>query len=145
MPENPYGKIEELERQCTNKQLLFARYYAAGNNQTESAIAAGYSKSTAVVQASRLLTNVKVLRLIDALRFENRILDSVDRERKLQHLSHVMQYGEYAQVISAIRVHNQMTGDDKSMKVDKDSDRFQELIKRIRASKDYAGQYKPKQ
>jgi phage terminase small subunit len=49
------------------RREIFAREYVIDLNATRAAIAAGYSAKTAESSGSRLLSNVKVSRLIDAL------------------------------------------------------------------------------
>lgn len=44
----------------SDKRLSFVVHYMATNNVTQAAISAGYSKSTAKQQGSRLLTNVDI-------------------------------------------------------------------------------------
>lgn len=83
----------------TNKQKLFANWYVALKfNSTQAAIQAGYSERTAASQASRLLKNVNVQKLIhqkikkalsetDRLTFE--WLSDVERIQKA-HLRDIM-------------------------------------------------------
>lgn len=49
------------------RQETFAREYVIDSNGTRAAIAAGYKESSATEQASRLLTKVKVQRIIQQL------------------------------------------------------------------------------
>ncbi|WP_367417146.1 terminase small subunit [Snodgrassella alvi] len=51
-----------------DKQELFARNMAAGQNQAESCINAGYSKNGAAAAASRLMRNPEILARIEELR-----------------------------------------------------------------------------
>jgi phage terminase small subunit len=44
----------------TKKQRIFVKEYLVDSNATRAAKAAGYSKASATVIGSRLLTNVKV-------------------------------------------------------------------------------------
>lgn len=53
------------KQELTPKQLAFVREYMIDRNGTQAAIRAGYSAKTANEQASRLLANVKVARLVD--------------------------------------------------------------------------------
>lgn len=50
----------------TAKQRLFVTEYLKDLNATQSAIRAGYAKDSAEVQASRLISNVKVKQAIDS-------------------------------------------------------------------------------
>lgn len=54
-------KINELRRGLTDKQIRFVHELLAnGGNQTQAAIAAGYSEASAANQASRMMKNDKV-------------------------------------------------------------------------------------
>ena len=58
--------MSDLKHKLTHKQQAFTDYYLAnGNNATQAAIAAGYSKHTAKQQGSRLLSNVDISKQID--------------------------------------------------------------------------------
>lgn len=46
------------------KQKLFAEFYLADSNATQSAIKAGYSEKTAYSQGQRLLKNVEIAELL---------------------------------------------------------------------------------
>jgi len=56
-----------MARKSALQQENFAREYVIDLNGTRAAIAAGYSERTAAAQASRLLTKVKVQRIIQQL------------------------------------------------------------------------------
>lgn len=56
-------KLDDL----TEKQFKFCLEYCKDFNGTQAAIRAGYSKNTAMEQASRLLSNVKVSGQLDLL------------------------------------------------------------------------------
>lgn len=49
----------------TPRQIRFCKLYASTLNATQSAIKAGYSEKSACSQASRLLRNVKVQKIIE--------------------------------------------------------------------------------
>ena len=51
----------ELEKVLTDKERMFVHALLACGNQTQAAVAAGYSKKSAHVQASRMLKKDKVL------------------------------------------------------------------------------------
>ncbi|MBQ4572125.1 MAG: terminase small subunit [Clostridia bacterium] len=61
----------EIKVKLKPQQERFCREYVLnGGKQKEAAIAAGYSKKTASVQASRLLTNVNILSRVHAIQIE---------------------------------------------------------------------------
>lgn len=77
------GKKEKLNP----RQLAFVQEYLIDRNATRAAIAAGYSEKTAKEQASRLLTNVNVDRVVtsEIKRLEEKL--RVSRERNLKELA----------------------------------------------------------
>jgi len=54
----------------TDRQKFFCMEYLKDLNGTQAAIRAGYSAKTAMEQASRLLSNVKVLDFVTQLKSE---------------------------------------------------------------------------
>lgn len=78
-------KEKELKKQLNKKQLDFVLEYLKTNNITKSAIKAGYSKKTASVQGSRLLTNVKIASYVEAV---NERMES----DKIADIQEVMEY-----------------------------------------------------
>lgn len=73
-----------------DKQELFARNMAAGQNQAESCINAGYSKNGAAAAASRLMRNPEILARIEELRAQpaelnndvNKVVNNVNKAVK---------------------------------------------------------------
>lgn len=65
----------------------FAREYVIDRNGTRAAIAAGYSEETAGSQACRLLTNVKVRKIIDRLTSQRASKLDLKAERVLEEIS----------------------------------------------------------
>ena len=78
-------KEKELKKQLNKKQMDFVLEYLKTNNITKSAIKAGYSKKTAAVQGSRLLTNVKIASYVEAV---NERMES----EKIADIQEVMEY-----------------------------------------------------
>ena len=76
---------KQAKKHLNNKQLAFAQEYLHCNNITQSAIKAGYSKKTAAVQGSRLLTNVKIASYVEAV---NERMES----DKIADIQEVMEY-----------------------------------------------------
>lgn len=66
---------------AAKKQELFVKYYLMTFNATEAAIKAGYSEKTATAQGARLLTNVKVEKLIndEMARLRERMAEEANR------------------------------------------------------------------
>jgi len=63
----------DLEEALTEKQRRFCHEYVVHFNGTKAAIAAGYSKETARVQASQMLSNVKVAEFVKQLLQESNL------------------------------------------------------------------------
>ena len=78
-------KEKELKKQLNKKQMDFVLEYLKTNNITKSAIKAGYSKKTAAVQGSRLLTNIKIASYVEAV---NERMES----DKIADIQEVMEY-----------------------------------------------------
>ena len=81
---------KKAKKQLTQRQIRFVQDFMKSNNVTQAAIRAGYSKKTASVQGSRLLTNVKVAEYVDAI---NERLESdkiADIQEVMEYLTSVM-------------------------------------------------------
>ena len=76
---------KKAKKQLTQRQIRFVQDFMKSNNVTQAAIRSGYSKKTASVQGSRLLTNVKVAEYVDAI---NERLES----DKIADIQEVMEY-----------------------------------------------------
>lgn len=72
------------------KQKAFCREYVKCYNGTQAAIAAGYSKKTAAVQASRLLRNPVVLDYIKECQKEIIKMACITEEKVLNSLAEVL-------------------------------------------------------
>ena len=72
----------------TAQKKIFARGIVAGLNQTEAAIAAGYSESTARIQASQLMKQPEIIKEIERLKQPETIADPFigDAMEFMQHL-----------------------------------------------------------
>ena len=66
--------------ELTPKQRAFIAEYLIDINATQAAIRAGYSKRTAMVQASRLLKNVKVAAAVEQGRAERMERTEIDQD-----------------------------------------------------------------
>ena len=81
---------KKAKKQLTQRQIRFVQDFVKSNNVTQAAIRSGYSKKTASVQGSRLLTNVKVAEYVDAI---NERLESdkiADIQEVMEYLTSVM-------------------------------------------------------
>ena len=81
---------KKAKKNLTQRQIRFVQEFMKSNNVTQAAIRAGYSKKTASVQGSRLLTNVKVAEYVDAI---NERLESdkiADIQEVMEYLTSVM-------------------------------------------------------
>ena len=81
---------KKAKKQLTQRQIRFVQDFMKSNNVTQAAIRSGYSKKTASVQGSRLLTNVKVAEYVDAI---NERLESdkiADIQEVMEYLTSVM-------------------------------------------------------
>ena len=91
---NIWQEVTEREKKAkknlTQRQIRFVQDFMKSNNVTQAAIRSGYSKKTASVQGSRLLTNVKVAEYVDAI---NERLESdkiADIQEVMEYLTSVM-------------------------------------------------------
>ena len=83
-------KPKKAKKNLTQRQIRFVQDFMKSNNVTQAAIRSGYSKKTASVQGSRLLTNVKVAEYVDAI---NERLESdkiADIQEVMEYLTSVM-------------------------------------------------------
>jgi len=72
----------------TAKQLKFTREYAIDGNGAQAAIRAGYSPSSARIEASRLLTNVNIGKAVTKFQEKHRIKAEVTIESLAAELEH---------------------------------------------------------
>ena len=80
----------------TDKQRRFADEYIKDCNSTQAAIRAGYSRKTARVQASDLLTKPDIRAYIDAQLAEIHARDTADAAEVMRYLTSVMR-GEHTE------------------------------------------------
>lgn len=88
----------------TDKQKLFVQELIKnGYNATQAALAAGYSKSSAYAQGSRLLKNVEVLKYKDELLTSLQQPSIATIEEILQYYTRVMRREETESVVVTIK------------------------------------------
>ena len=83
-------KEKEAKKHLNQKQIRFVQEYMKTNNITQSAIKAGYSKKTANVQGSRLLTTVKIATYVDAINERMESEKIADIQEVMEYLTSVM-------------------------------------------------------
>lgn len=83
-------KEREAKKHLSQKQIRFVQEYMKTNNITQSAIKAGYSKKTANVQGSRLLTTVKIATYVDAINERMESEKIADIQEVMEYLTSVM-------------------------------------------------------
>ena len=76
----------------TAKQRRFVDEYLIDLNATQAAIRAGYSKKTAEVQASRLLSNVKVQTVMQQLMLKRELRTEITQDKVLADIEKVKQH-----------------------------------------------------
>lgn len=81
--------MSNSKQKLTAQQELFAREYVIDNNAKQAAIRAGYSEKTAQEQGSRLLSNVKVLELVETHRKKREIRTDVTADRVIKELAKI--------------------------------------------------------
>ena len=80
----------EAKKHLSQKQIRFVQEYMKTNNITQSAIKAGYSKKTASVQGSRLLTTIKIATYVDAINERMESEKIADIQEVMEYLTSVM-------------------------------------------------------
>lgn len=73
----------------STKQAQFVQEYLIDLNATQAAIRAGYSKNTAVAQASRLLANVNVASAVETAMAARAERTHITQDRVLQELARI--------------------------------------------------------
>ena len=83
-------KEREAKKHLSQKQIRFVQEYMKTNNITQSAIKAGYSKKTANVQGSRLLTTIKIATYVEAINERMESEKIADIQEVMEYLTAVM-------------------------------------------------------
>jgi phage terminase small subunit len=73
----------------TQKQARFVQEFLLDLNATQAAIRAGYSEKTASAQASRLLTNVKIKKILSKLQSKEAERLEITKERIIDELAKI--------------------------------------------------------
>ena len=91
--ENEELFTDEVGENLTDRQKLFCTEYLSTKfNGTQAAINAGYSAKTADQQASRLLTNVKIIEFVESLKADLGYKLGITRERIAKELAKIAFY-----------------------------------------------------
>ncbi|WFD12423.1 terminase small subunit [Tepidibacter hydrothermalis] len=111
----------------TEKQRLFCLYYIKSFNATMSAIKAGYSKESAHVQGSRLLSNVKIkaeIRKLKGAMAQELFIDAMDVVNKYVKIAFadITDYADF--------------GNEEVTKIDKETNKENKYIKNFFHLKD---------
>lgn len=124
-----HAKINQLDqdiraalRKLNNRQTKFVRLIVKGTSQEQSAIKAGYAKSTARTQAMKISANLSVAHAIDLMKYRSQLEHGIDIGVKRQMLAQIAdnasQKDEYYQprsAVAAINELNKMDGDIKPL------------------------------
>ncbi|WFD08724.1 DUF1804 family protein [Tepidibacter hydrothermalis] len=119
--------IDIENNNLTEKQRLFCLYYIKSFNATMSAIKAGYSKESAHVQGSRLLSNVKIkaeIRKLKGAMAQELFIDAMDVVNKYVKIAFadITDYADF--------------GNEEVTKVDKETNKENRYIKNFFHLKD---------
>ena len=102
------------EATLTNMEKKFCEGIASGKGKRNAAVDAGYSETSAHVQAARNLKKDKLIQYIDRLRVDARRLTSESVSQEVEKLDKV--YAEacvkkqYSAAVNAIRLKSQLLG-----------------------------------
>ena len=136
MADTPYGDFDDLEKACTIKLVKAIRNIVSGMSHRESAILAGYAPKSAHVTIHHALKKPNAQALLAAYQYQNRQMNTADRLLKRQRLAWAMTESTVENMLRAIVIDNNMTGDNKPISIDLGSDDLSQLIADIRATKD---------
>lgn len=109
--------IAALRLQLNPAQQKFAEVYSETGNATRAAREAGYSAHSAPSSGSRLAKNDKVAQYIQHLREESSNRATLSRQRKRELLAMIAEGVLPGDRLGAIKVDNQMAGDDAPIRV----------------------------
>ena len=107
----------------SDKHSEFVKAYLAnGRNGTQAAIAAGYSENTASSQASRLLKNVNVIKIVESHKEKIQHKFNITLDGQLEKLQECIkgakEEAQFSAAISGIKVQNELAGIEPPKKLD---------------------------
>ena len=102
------------EATLTNMEKKFCEGIAQGKGKRNAAVDAGYSETSAHVQAARNLKKDKIIQYIDRLRVDARRLTSESVSKEVEKLDIVYKDAcskkQYSAAVNAIRLKSQLLG-----------------------------------
>ena len=128
-----------MSENLTDKQEMFCLEYLKDFNNTQAAIRAGYSKSTASAQGSRLLRNVKVQKRLTELKTKRMERVGIEADRVLEEIERLA-FADVTDVINVIEKEYDIKDADGNLTGEKGTfktievNSTQELPKRVTAA-----------
>jgi len=102
------------EATLSSMEKKFCEGIAAGKGKRQAAVDAGYSETSAHVQAARNLKKDKIIQYIDRLRSDARRLTSESVSKEVEKLDEVYKEAclkkQYTAAVNAIRLKSQLLG-----------------------------------
>ena len=102
------------EATLSSMEKKFCEGIAAGKGKKQAAVDAGYSETSAHVQAARNLKKDKIIQYIDRLRADARRLTSESVSKEVEKLDEVYKEAclkkQYTAAVNAIRLKSQLLG-----------------------------------
>ena len=105
---------QQIEATLSSMEKKFCEGIAQGKGKREAAVYAGYSETSAHVQAARNLKKDKIIQYIDRLRVDARRLTSESVSKEVEKLDIVYKDAcakkQYSAAVNAIRLKSQLLG-----------------------------------
>ena len=105
---------QQIEATLSSMEKKFCEGIAQGKGKKQAAVDAGYSETSAHVQAARNLKKDKIIQYIDRLRADTRRLTSESISKEVEKLDEVYRDAcnkkQYSAAVNAIRLKSQLLG-----------------------------------
>ena len=105
---------QQIEATLSSMEKKFCEGIAQGKGKKQAAVDAGYSETSAHVQAARNLKKDKIIQYIDRLRSDARRLTSESVSKEVEKLDEVYKEActkkQYTAAVNAIRLKSQLLG-----------------------------------
>ena len=105
---------QQIEATLSSMERKFCEGIAQGKGKKQAAVDAGYSETSAHVQAARNLKKDKIIQYIDRLRSDARRLTSESVSKEVEKLDEVYKEActkkQYSAAVNAIRLKAQLLG-----------------------------------
>jgi len=105
---------QQIEATLSSMERKFCEGIAQGKGKRQAAVDAGYSETSAHVQAARNLKKDKIIQYIDRLRADTRRLTSESISKEVEKLDNVYKNAidkkQYTAAVNAIRLKSQLLG-----------------------------------